>query len=621
MKRCVLILLLSYFSIFLYSEGSKQLIPHENGHCYLQINDKGRPFAQMSNTDSLHRLYIHVASTDETIYFGFQPHDKTLGRGSFRVKAPNGEIVYAETYVPVATGAGYIENYSEAAAGPKINGIPEDGYTPFSFSPDTIGDFYIEFSTTLANKYVFTLFDITVVNSDDEPIPGRLWSYAWDLNAMGQLNKVYSLFYIYTDDQYVSVVDMNGIQPYGFVISSNSTGTGNTGNGYIDRQSVEGNFTYPQYKVFLTLPDTTVYPIAEKPSMVEDLQVIGEPVFGEEVLFFINMDKAGTLEIYLDLDDELGYQIGGKDLVLVSQIKAGGDTIVWDGRNGEGDFVDGDVSVIVTSRFATGVTHLPIFDPEYHEDGFIVHRLLPDSMRAALYWDDSQLPNGTYEFSGTIEEGNGHSFPHVAGGYGDERTMNTWWNGYEINDLKSFSFIVGNYLPIQLVNWEVHNRGSYLQFYWITASEIQNYYFEIQYSLDGLFWEVISKIPGAGNSNSFIHYTEIYDAHINHLCYFRLCQYDYDGTSECSKIISPTLYNETMPIKVYSSKKAHEVIIEDPYFDFDDLRVFTLHGTEVTNSISIVSEKTDKIIVATNTLSLGTYIFRYKHETYYIYNN
>ncbi|MFW5851349.1 MAG: hypothetical protein ACOCWB_03910 [Bacteroidota bacterium] len=277
MLRYFSILCVVCLSFYAHSEGTKELRPTESDWGNVEINDQGRPFALESNTDSLHRLYVHIADITETIYFGFQPNNKTSGTGTFRIKDPDGNIVYPASgdrdNVPVSTENGYIESYAEACAGPQIGGTPADGYTPLSYTPTTTGDFYIEFTTSLSGTYHFDLFDITVVDDSNDPILGRLWSYAWDLSTRGSNNEMQTTFFIYTKDQYVSSVDMNGIQPYGFVISSNGSGTKNTGNLFEDRQSVDTNSTYPEFKVFLNMPDTTVYEIAEKPTMVEDLKV------------------------------------------------------------------------------------------------------------------------------------------------------------------------------------------------------------------------------------------------------------------------------------------------------------------------------------------------------------
>lgn len=614
------IILLFFFFGTASAEGTKELRPTSADYGDIEIGDGstagnplGRPFARTDNTDTLHRLYIHVKSTTEIVYFGFQPTTKTAGAGKFRIKDPSGNIVYVLTDVPIATGAGYIETYAEAVAGPKIGGSPAAGYNPLSFTPTTTGDYYIEFEETVTTgngTYYFDLFDITVVNASNTPITGRLWSYAWDLSARGGDYRMETIFYIYSLDKYISSVDMNGIQPYGFVISCNSTGTYNTGNLFTDRQSVTGNHTYPEFKLFLNMPDTTVYDIAEPPSMIEDLSVIGTPLAEQDVLFYLNMSKGGTIEIFLDLDGNPGYQTNGADVVLVEQINAGGDTIVWNGKDGNGNFVLGDVIVGMSSRFATGVTHLPLYDPEYHTNGFIVNRVRPSSEQCELYWDDSQLPSllGTVEFDGNTV---GHIFPDTTGGFGNVRSINTWWNGFEIDDLKSFSFTMnGMSLPISLTNWEAINKGDYVQLIWKTASEINNDYFEIESSSDGITWHVISTIMGAGNSNKIINYTEIDEKPLPGISYYRLKQVDITGNFSYSNIIVINRCNSEGYINVLYNKEEENVTIEGDSILSKDFSIRNIHGISVTECVIFNQISSHIIQINVTAIPKGMYIIK-----------
>ena len=147
------------------------------------------------------------------------------------------------------------------------------------------------------------------------------------------------------------------------------------------------------------------------------------------------MDKAGTIEIFLDLDGTKGYQAGGKDVLLVEHIKAGGHTIIWDAKDAKGNWVEDVLMIGVDSRFSTGMTHLPLFDAEHHDNGFIVNRISPvaetGTKRSDLYWDDSQLPGGTTEFLGVNGNNNGHNFPLQSTPYGNNRTINTWWSCFD----------------------------------------------------------------------------------------------------------------------------------------------------------------------------------------------
>jgi hypothetical protein len=73
---------------------------------------------------------------------------------------------------------------------------------------------------------------------------------------------------------------------------------------------------------------------------------------------------------------------------------------------------------------------------------------------------------------------------------------------------------------------------------WVTFVEVNNNYFELQRSADGITFETIGIVNGQGNSTVQQHYTYIdttYQAGIN---YYRLRQVDYDGYAEFSNTIA-----------------------------------------------------------------------------------
>jgi len=610
MKPLISILIECWFFINVNAEGTKQLRPTSSDFGNVEINDQGRPFALESNADTLHRLYIHIKSTSEKIYFGFQPKDKTAGHGTFRILNPSGTVVYARTNVPTATGAGYIETYNAAVAGPKIGGSPATGYNPLSYSPTTTGDFYIEFTTNTGTTYHFDLFDITVVNASNQPIDGRLWSYAWDFSTQGGLNIYNATMYVYSGDKYTTSVNFNGMQPFGFVVSCNSKGNQNTGNEAIDRQSVSGNHTYPEYKVFLNIPDPTVYTAAVIPTMVQDLSVLGSPITGSPVKFYLNMNKSGTVEIFLDLDGVAGYQAGNKDVVLVDVINAGGDTVIWDGKDAAGTLVVQNVTVGVTSRFSTGVTHFPIFDDEYSNNGIIVNRITPNASRAAVYWDDSQF-GGTVNMIGASGNTDGHNFPTVSGGYGNLRTINTWWNGFENNDLKSFSFTMdGTFLPISLIDFSSTILKHSVILHWTTESETNNNFFELLRSNDGENWENLTKVKGAGTSTIITNYLFEDKSPIVGITYYRLKQVDYDGTSSLSKLIAIhfTPDETESKYKIYPIPVINSVTIETCCLKDNNITLINSEGKNILENTSNSMSEHNILSIDLSNLESGIYI-------------
>jgi len=93
-------------------------------------------------------------------------------------------------------------------------------------------------------------------------------------------------------------------------------------------------------------------------------------------------------------------------------------------------------------------------------------------------------------------------------------------------------------LPIELISFygRKYNNANYLT--WEVASELNNDRFEIERSLDGLNWTYVSMVTGAGTSSQQRTYAMLDNRYDNLINYYRLAQYDFDGTVTYSKMIS-----------------------------------------------------------------------------------
>lgn len=625
MKPIITIVAIVFCSFWASAEGTKQLTPNNTGNCYVQFNERiggQRYFAMTTNTDTLNRLYIHIATAGEIINFGFKKlvaANPTGGDARFRIINPSGTVVYAFTNIPTS-GAGYISTFDQANIGPNTLTGGSGGYTPLTYTTATTGDFYIEFEKTsdATLRYLFDYFDITV-SSGTTPKNGRLWSYAWDLNTASFTNSAYAKFYVYSTDKYITAIDLNGMQPYSFVIACNNSGVQNTSDLFVNRQSVSNiNTVRPQYKIFLNTPDPAVYPVAEIPAMVENLRINGTPTANQPVEFYINMTKAGTLEIFLDIDGVVGYQSSGRDVVLVEYVNAGGDVLIWDGKDGLGDQVTSTISVIVSSKFATGVTHLPVYDAEKNPNGFLVTRISPSGPSdLVLYWDDSNIPYGTIPGGQVITmlSGNTTANGHIwttdsddTNGFGNLHTLNTWWNGYEIDNLSSFDFIL---LPIELADWSATHKGTYVHLSWTTASETNNHLFNIQRSANGIAWETISTIVGAGNSTQTMYYTEIDENPLKTIAYYRLQQVDFDGVYSYSNILAVGNATESnQKIQVYSVQGNRYISYEKYSSTIEQIDIVNAQGTSVVSYVNIQTVDNSNIRIDVTRLPKGIYIFK-----------
>lgn len=135
-------------------------------------------------------------------------------------------------------------------------------------------------------------------------------------------------------------------------------------------------------------------------------------------------------------------------------------------------------------------------------------------------------------WNGTIwkDHGNGGTTGNAATG-----TINS------ISSVTSFSpFTIdsgpGIPLPIELIKFEVSCNSESIIFNWSTLSELNNDYFVIEYSRDGIKFEEISTHDGAGNSNILINYEEILLNDLYEESYYRLRQVDFNGESSYSDV-------------------------------------------------------------------------------------
>jgi hypothetical protein len=96
-----------------------------------------------------------------------------------------------------------------------------------------------------------------------------------------------------------------------------------------------------------------------------------------------------------------------------------------------------------------------------------------------------------------------------------------------------------NPLPVQLVSFDAKKvRTGEVEIKWVTATEINNHFFSVERSSDGINFEEIKVVNGAGNTNRTLNYQTIDNKPLTGISYYRLAQTDFDGTKTHSSIVS-----------------------------------------------------------------------------------
>ncbi|MEA1874936.1 MAG: T9SS type A sorting domain-containing protein, partial [Bacteroidota bacterium] len=138
-------------------------------------------------------------------------------------------------------------------------------------------------------------------------------------------------------------------------------------------------------------------------------------------------------------------------------------------------------------------------------------------------------------------------------------------------------------LPVELVLFEGTCHGDFVTLEWETASEQNNEMFIIERSIDGVSFNVIGTIDGAGDSNQPLAY-EFYDTKPLPKAYYRLRQVDFDGAFEYSNIINLSCTDVPDPMfTVYPNpfKTELHVMVSDLPEEAFLLELYTIEGKQI----------------------------------------
>jgi hypothetical protein len=101
-------------------------------------------------------------------------------------------------------------------------------------------------------------------------------------------------------------------------------------------------------------------------------------------------------------------------------------------------------------------------------------------------------------------------------------------------------------LPVELLDFSgvLNNNNNKVELSWSTATEKNSDYFNVERSIDAQEFIKVGMQKAAGNSNKILKYSNIDENPINGISYYRLKQFDVDGSFHFSNIISINVIKE-----------------------------------------------------------------------------
>ncbi|MBI5540251.1 MAG: T9SS type A sorting domain-containing protein [Bacteroidia bacterium] len=231
---------------------------------------------------------------------------------------------------------------------------------------------------------------------------------------------------------------------------------------------------------------------------------------------------------------------------------------------------------------------------------------------------DAVTINGTITVSGNFDNGNGGVIQGSGSITASSFTGPGETFGFTNSTIPTNTTVSNGSLPIEIASFTSLVENGVVKIDWATSTEINNDFFTIERSKNGVDFEEIEKIKGQGNSNTLTNYNFIDSNPLHGNSYYRLRQTDFDGKSTLSDLISvnlskieklpltfevfpnPITKNENSNINITAFEPETEVLVV----------VRNLLGQELYSKVLITDFSGNSIsaIDLENNLPAGTYI-------------
>lgn len=151
-------------------------------------------------------------------------------------------------------------------------------------------------------------------------------------------------------------------------------------------------------------------------------------------------------------------------------------------------------------------------------------------------------------------------------------------------------------LPIELISFDAKPSESKVLCEWSTATEINNNYFTVERSTDGLHYDSVFSVDGAGNSSIIRNYSAVDEHPINGDSYYRLKQTDNDGHFNYSNSVHVYMNAVTNSYTFFPNPSERNYIsISKNGEDLDQAKIFVkdILGRSVESIAKLSKNKTE----------------------------
>ncbi|MEL6849669.1 MAG: hypothetical protein AAFP92_14205 [Bacteroidota bacterium] len=177
----------------------------------------------------------------------------------------------------------------------------------------------------------------------------------------------------------------------------------------------------------------------------------------------------------------------------------------------------------------------------------------------------------------------------------------------------------GTPFPVSWLDFMVHLEAGKAILDWSTSFELNNDYFEVERSTDGLMFQKIDQIPGKGDSQEVQRY-QAEDPQVGQLSseniYYRIRQVDMDGSFSFSRVVALTLSNThaSFEITPFSVPFSDQLELKVQKADSHPVSIVILNNLGQMVYQGIFGGGVERMIIPTAAWADGVYHIRAKHQ-------
>ena len=179
----------------------------------------------------------------------------------------------------------------------------------------------------------------------------------------------------------------------------------------------------------------------------------------------------------------------------------------------------------------------------------------------------------------------------------------SWWTASRLSS---------DALPVELLTFNATLNNDVVELVWETAVEIDNDYFTIERSADGIEWQDIMEVAGAGNSTDINNYFELDFSPLDGKSFYRLKQTDYNGESKYSNIVPIMKGNENgNDLELFPNPSdGNHFFVGVNGFEGEDVLIVLrdINGREIYSKLKMANDNNLQPIDLDNRLATGTYL-------------